>query len=145
MILPYCRVKAIDILTTPTTTYLGSASSDGKVHVYDLGTILESSQNSSPIEPAQLEPEAVYDTNGSRLTCLTLAEDAGGSAPVELGKRKRSPLSGDRRNESDESDEDEDGGKVESEEGGDEEDGVEEENEDEDEGEDEDEDEVEME
>jgi protein MAK11 len=141
LILTYCRVKAIDTLTTPTTTYLGSASSDGKVHVYDLGTILESSQNSSPIEPAQLEPAAVFDTSGSRLTCLTLAEDAGGSAPVELGKRKRSPLNGDRRNESDESDEDEDGDQVESEEGRGEEDGVEEENEEEEE----DEEEVEME
>lgn len=130
MILTYCRVRAIDILTTPTTSYLGSASSDGKVHVYDLDTILESSQNSSPIEPAQLEPAAVYDTNGSRLTCLTLAEDAGGSVPVELGKRKRASLNGDRRSESDES-EDKDGDNVESEEGSDEEDGVEEENEDE--------------
>ena len=124
----YCRVKAIDILTTPTTTYLGSASSDGKVRVYDLRTILEDSQNSSSIEPA-----AVYDTNGTRLTCLTLAEDAGGSTPVELGKRKRSPLNGARRNESDESDEDEDGEKVESEGGSDEEDGVEEEEEEEEE------------
>ena len=124
----YCRVKAIDILTTPTTTYLGSASSDGKVRVYDLHTILEGSQNPSPIEPA-----AVYDTNGTRLTCLTLAEDAGGSTPVELGKRKRSPLNGERRNESDESEEDEDGEKVESEGGSDEEDGIEEENEEEEE------------
>lgn len=132
MILTYRRIKAIDILTTPTTTYLGSASSDGKVHVYDLDTILESSQNSSPSEPAQLEPAAVYDTNGSRLTCLTLAEDAGGSVPVELGKRKRAALNGDRRNESDES-EDEDGDNVQSEEGSDEEDGVEEEDEEEDE------------
>lgn len=79
------------------------------------------------MEPARLEPAAVYDTNGTRLTCLTLAEDAGGSTPVELGKRKRSPLNGDRRNESDESDEDEDGDKVESEGGSDEQDGVEEE------------------
>ena len=128
MTLSYYRVKAIDILTTPTTTYLGSASSDGKVRVYDLRTILEDSQNSSPIEPA-----AVYDTNGTRLTCLTLAEDAGGSTPVKLGKRKRSPLNGDRRHESDESEEDEDGEKVESEGGSDEEDGIEEENEEEEE------------
>jgi hypothetical protein len=57
------------------------------------------------LNPCELEPAAVYDTNGTRLTCLTLAEDAGGSAPVGLGKRKRSPRNGDRRNESDESDE----------------------------------------
>ena len=114
---------------------MGSASSDGKIHVYDLGTILESSQELSPVEPVELEPAAVYDTKGTRLTCLTLAEDAGGGAPVELGKRKRSPCNGDRRNESDENDEDEDGDVDESEEGSDEEDGVEEEDEDEDEGE----------
>ena len=90
----------------------------------------------------QLEPAAVYDTKGTRLTCLTLAEDVGGSALVELGKRKRSPQNEDRRNESDESNEDEDGDKDESEEGSDEEDGVEEEdNEEEGEGEEE---EVEM-
>lgn len=103
-----------------------------------MGTILENSQNSSPIEPVWLEPAAVYDTNGTRLTCLALAEDAGGSAPVELGKRKRSPWNGDRRNQSDESDEDEDGDKDESEVGSDEEDGAEEGDGDEDE------DEVEM-
>ena len=131
----YGSVKAVDILTTPTTIYLGSASSDGRIRVYDLGTIIESSQISSPVEPVQLEPAAVYDTKGTRLTCLTLAEDAGGSAPVELGKRKRSPRNGDRRNESDESNEDEDGDKDESEEGSDEEGVVEEENDEEEEGE----------
>jgi len=82
-------VKAIDTLRlarpdgTP-TTILASASSDGTIHVYDLFSLPPQASE----KVAELEPLARYDTKGSRLTCLTLAD--GDDADNKLGgKRKR--------------------------------------------------------
>ena len=57
-------------------------SSDGKVRLYDLAALPLTSD-----EKTQLEPIAEYDTKGTRLTCLTMAE---GDETVPMnGKRKR--------------------------------------------------------
>ncbi|KAF8548712.1 WD40 repeat-like protein [Imleria badia] len=91
------RVKAVETLhialpktatnradARATTTIVCTISSDGKIFVYDLAALPAETE-----EKLQLHPVAEYDTKGTRLTCLTLAEgrSAGGSTVVN-GKRK---------------------------------------------------------
>jgi protein MAK11 len=98
------RVKAIDTLritlpkpstsftsTTPatTTTIACTVSSDGKIHVYDLAQLRDAS-NELPSEPQKIEPVASYDTKGTRLTCVTLAD--GDSSTAGQGKRKQEDI-----------------------------------------------------
>lgn len=104
-----------------------TVSSDGKIHIYDLASVPEG-PSSTPIE---IHPVAEYDSKGTRLTCVTLAEAdvEDGVAPIN-GKRKRS--------EDGASDEDAGGSEDEGEDADNAwEDEEEEENEDEDEGEEE--------
>ncbi|KAG2121703.1 WD40-repeat-containing domain protein [Suillus cothurnatus] len=97
------RVKAVEILPLAlprstkadallSTIILCTVSSDGKIHVYDLADVL------------QISPVAEYDTKGTRLTCVTIAD---GEAPEHAksvnGKRKR----GDEDSEIEDGDEDE--------------------------------------
>ena len=89
------RVKAIETLsialpkslksTRTSTTIVCTISSDGKIFVYDMASLPEPSSASSKIE---ITPKAEYDTKGTRLTCVTVAEGdvAAGS---DNGKRKR--------------------------------------------------------
>ncbi|KAG9099875.1 hypothetical protein FS749_000133 [Ceratobasidium sp. UAMH 11750] len=86
------RVKALDLLNVSipgreggTTTLMSTASSDGNIFVYDLGVTLISSE---PSEIPTFQSIATYDTKGSRLVCLTMAD----GEPVKpsstvLGKR----------------------------------------------------------
>ncbi|KAG8739793.1 hypothetical protein FRC10_005176 [Ceratobasidium sp. 414] len=86
------RVKALDLLDVSTagreghtTTLMSTASSDGNIFVYDLAVMLTSSGSS---EISTFQPIASYDTRGSRLVCLTMAD----GEPVKpsstvLGKR----------------------------------------------------------
>ena len=91
------RVKAVETLpialpkTTSngedvraTTTIVCTISSDGMIFVYDLAALPTETS-----EKLQLHPVAEYDTKGTRLTCLTVAEgrSAAGSMVVN-GKRK---------------------------------------------------------
>lgn len=87
------RVKAIDTLRvvradgTPTTV-LGSVSSDGTIHAYDLSKLPEQ----TTVNAVEIEPSARYDTNKTRLTCIALAGgDAEAGADV-VGKRKREEI-----------------------------------------------------
>ncbi|KDQ61940.1 hypothetical protein JAAARDRAFT_31433 [Jaapia argillacea MUCL 33604] len=90
------RVKAIATLTISlpgptlsTTTILSTISSDGKVFVYNL-TSLTASLATKTKEVVQIEPDGEYDTKGSRLTCLTLADgEAVHSGSGSGEKRKR--------------------------------------------------------
>ncbi|KAG9104231.1 hypothetical protein FRC06_004215 [Ceratobasidium sp. 370] len=86
------RVKALDLLKVSTagrdahtTTLMSTASSDGNIFVYDLAVMLISLESS---EIPTFQPIASYDTKGSRLVCLTMAD----GEPVKpsstvLGKR----------------------------------------------------------
>lgn len=90
------RVKTVETLpiALPTTskgedaqeatTIVCTISSDGKIFVYDLAALPTETE-----EKMQLHPVAEYDTKGTRLTCLTVAEgrSAAGSTVVN-GKRK---------------------------------------------------------
>lgn len=51
------------------TTVIASCSSDGKINVYDLAAATAAGGK-------DIEPLASYDTEGSRLICVTLADDA---------------------------------------------------------------------
>ena len=75
-------------------------SSDGKIRLYDLAALPISSQ-----EKTQLQPVAEYDTKGTRLTCLALADGDLLAGPSTNGKRKRE-VDADEEDEA-EADEDE--------------------------------------
>ena len=84
------RVKAVDAIhlalpegaSRKSTVVVSTISSDGFIRLYDLAALPESFE-----EKTQLQPIADYDTKGTRLTCLTLAE---GDETTSLnGKRKR--------------------------------------------------------
>jgi protein MAK11 len=72
------RVKAIDTirLSLPSssqgyTTIMSTVSSDGTINVYDLSLL----PPPAPSETApEISPVVTYDTKGSRLTCVTLAD-----------------------------------------------------------------------
>jgi protein MAK11 len=67
-----------------------TASSDGKIHLYDMSFITPSSP-SAPYQKIELVPIGEYDTKGTRLTCMTLAETEhfATDGPPLAGKRKR--------------------------------------------------------
>jgi protein MAK11 len=66
--------------TRESTTIVSTISSDGKIFVYDLAAL-----PAETTEKLQLHPVAEYDTKGTRLTCLTVAE---GRSTIVNGKRK---------------------------------------------------------
>lgn len=125
---------------TGPTVLLTTASSDGLINVYDLGSIPAAASE-------EQEPVASYDTKGSRLTCVSIAE---GGAPLRKskkaaasGKEAKEGPSGARFDVSDEEESEDDEGDEDmydvasDEEGSDEVDGVDVEFEDEEEEEDE--------
>jgi protein MAK11 len=90
------RVKAIDTIRISlpstlrgSTTIMSAVSSDGTINVYDLSLL-----PSAPTETApEISPVITYDTKGSRLTCVTLADGGMGhlepSTPEKAEKRNR--------------------------------------------------------
>ena len=79
-------------------------SSDGWIRIFDLGVLDAIDESDVGKNARTLEAIAAYDTNGSRLTCCTLAD---GEAPVSsvTGKRKLD----DKDSSDEESDEDPNG------------------------------------
>ena len=106
------RVKAVETLSIALPALLGSnrssttivctVSSDGKIFVYDMASLPDPSSSS----PSKIEitRKAEYDTKGTRLTCVTIAD---GEIPttLETGKRKRTET-GDEVAKNDEEDSD---------------------------------------
>ncbi|KAJ8586173.1 WD40 repeat-like protein [Rhizopogon salebrosus TDB-379] len=103
------RVKAVEILRValPPSTKANAAlstiivctvSSDGKIHIYDLASLPADLVAGS--EALQVSPVAEYDTKGTRLTCVTIAE---GETPEHdsrvSGKRKREDEDSDQEDE----------------------------------------------
>jgi protein MAK11 len=107
----FFSVKAVEILPLAlprstkanaplSTIILCTASSDGKIHVYDLA-LLPADQKAGS-EVLQISPVAEYDTKGTRLTCVTIADgEALEHASSVNGKRKR----GDEDSEQEDEDE----------------------------------------
>ncbi|KAG8836082.1 hypothetical protein FRC17_010015 [Serendipita sp. 399] len=106
------RVKAIESITIQNTTYATSVSSDGQVHLYDLTNVLAASAQSDPLA---VHPLAVYDTKGSRLTCVTVTDCGDVEMTSSTGlqrKRKQSEASDDEEvyaGQEDDDEEEEDG------------------------------------
>jgi len=65
------------------TTIVTTVCSDGKIRVFDLFSIPVTSD-----EVVEIEADAVYDTHGTRLTCVTLADGDIPESKVTNGKRK---------------------------------------------------------
>lgn len=88
------RVKAVETLRVAlppnskraSTTIVCTISSDGKIFVYDLAVLPESGK-----EKVEMRPKAEYDTKGTRLTCVSVAEGEVINANKDKvdGKRKR--------------------------------------------------------
>ncbi|KZT00579.1 WD40 repeat-like protein [Laetiporus sulphureus 93-53] len=86
------RVKSVDTLdislpssaSRSSTTVICTISSDGRVRLYDMAALPEIYD-----EKVQLHPVAQYDTKGSRLTCLALADGEPAKQSIATGKRKR--------------------------------------------------------
>ncbi len=105
-------MKAIDTIRIAlpstlrdSTTISSTVSSDGIVNVYDLSLLPPSSPTETTDIP-DISPVVTYDSKGSRLTCVTLADDAMGHleqpAPEKGEKRKRTLDSGTEDEEEDE-------------------------------------------
>lgn len=85
-------------------TYATTISSDGFVRIYDLDEFVEKTllKNQVDDECVILEPIARFDTNGSRLTCLTLANGEMVGSGIKAGvKRKRDEKDSDIESASD--------------------------------------------
>ncbi|TFK71425.1 WD40 repeat-like protein [Pluteus cervinus] len=91
------RIKALKTLDIalpsgskrPYTTIVCTVSSDGKIHIYDLSRLPPAQAISN--SPTQIDPVSEYDSKGTRLTCLTLAEgDPSESSKSALQKREHS-------------------------------------------------------
>lgn len=82
---------------------MATISSDGKILIFDLGSIPTGISGEETSEVQSINQIGEYDTKGSRLTCITLAEggDHDEDSSVLMGKRKR----GDDENESESEDE----------------------------------------
>jgi len=85
------RVKALQTLEIAlpsssgrtSTTIVTTVCSDGKIRVFDLFSIPVTSD-----EVVEIEADAVYDTHGTRLICVTLADGDIPESKVTNGKRK---------------------------------------------------------
>lgn len=75
-----------------------TASSDGFINVYDLASVPEVTDE--PSEATKIEPVITYDSKGTRLTCVTLAD---GNVEITTtagdGKRKRDEDESESANE----------------------------------------------
>ncbi|SJL13723.1 uncharacterized protein ARMOST_17171 [Armillaria ostoyae] len=99
------RVKAVQTLSIAlpaskrtSTTIVCTASSDGKIHVYDLAGLDKTSEKVQEIEPV-----AVYDSKGTRLTCIAVADGEAVATNAVTKKRKREEdVAGEGEDEDDE-------------------------------------------
>jgi protein MAK11 len=94
IIVRVCSVKAVETLSIPlptnysgrnSTTIVCTVSSDGHIHVYDLASLPLHPETS---QTTQITPIADYDTKGTRLTCITVADGDVPSPQPITGKRK---------------------------------------------------------
>ncbi len=84
------------------TTLLSSVSSEGTINIYDL-SLLPPPSLSEKVDTVEISPVVEYDSKGSRLTCVTLADD-----DVEHLEEQMDNKGGKRGRELEESGEDED-------------------------------------
>jgi protein MAK11 len=88
------RVKSIDLLTLKignqtTKTLLVTVSSDGLINLYDT-TVLQDHTPCSEKEILSVNPLGSYNTNGTRLTCVTFAENGPPPSQPVAGSKQSS-------------------------------------------------------
>jgi protein MAK11 len=91
------RVKAIQTIgialpssSSRTSTIIAcTVSSDGNINLYDIAAIPEQPSTDTPQATKQIEPLTTYDSKGTRLTCVTLADGDMDIDGIVNGKRKR--------------------------------------------------------
>ncbi|KAL1659460.1 WD40-repeat-containing domain protein [Schizophyllum commune] len=115
------RVKAFQTLALALpdgtqTTVVCTVSSDGKLHAYDLGELPAPASTTAPKDTEddavlEIQPSGIYDSKGTRFTCVTVADgDAEAAGAALVGKRKRPNVKGVNDEENEEgSDEGDDG------------------------------------
>lgn len=93
----YYRIKAVQTIEIAlpsssgrTSTIIAcTVSSDGNVNLYDIASIPEQPSTDAPQTIKQIEPLTTYDSKGTRLTCVTLADGDMDIEGTVNGKRKR--------------------------------------------------------
>ncbi|KAK2464005.1 hypothetical protein APHAL10511_003949 [Amanita phalloides] len=78
-------LASLDPLKRKTTVVVCTVSSDGKIRVFDLASLPLPEEGKEG--PVQIGPLAEYDTKGTRLTCIALAD--GDEVSDRVGKRQR--------------------------------------------------------
>jgi len=68
------------------TEYLTTVSSDGKILLFDLGALKDIS--SSGAKALEINPLVSYDTKGSRLTCVCMADGEAATIPPIAGLKR---------------------------------------------------------
>lgn len=101
--LPHSTVAA-----PASTIILTSASSDGKINLYDLSKLPSSTSSAaSAAAPVEVAPAASFDTDGTRLTCICAV---GMAEKVVKGNKGKKAEGAEEEEESDESGSEEESG-----------------------------------
>ena len=101
------RIKAVQTIGVAlpsssgrTSTIIAcTVSSDGNVNLYDIAAIPQQPSTDAPQTIKQIEPLTTYDSKGTRLTCVTLADGDMDINGIVNGKRKRENDEDGNRNE----------------------------------------------
>lgn len=92
----YSSIKAVQILDIAlppsssgrlSTTIICTASSDGKIHLYD--AVALPSDMTEEEKPVEISPLVTYDSKGTRLTCLTLGDGGADVPEVSAGGKRK--------------------------------------------------------
>ncbi|KIJ55478.1 hypothetical protein M422DRAFT_24052 [Sphaerobolus stellatus SS14] len=91
------RVRAVELLIvalppfeeSKTTTYATTISSDGFIRVYDMQDVKAALSSPESERPVAIESVTFYDTKGTRLTCLAMADGEPVAETKTAAKRKR--------------------------------------------------------
>ena len=109
----FYRIKAVQTIgialpssSSRTSTIIAcTVSSDGNINLYDIAAIPEQPSTDIPQTIKQIEPLTTYDSKGTRLTCVTLADGDMDVDGTVNGKRKRENGEDGSRNENGDEDE----------------------------------------
>ena len=91
------RIKAVQTMEIAlpsssgrTSTIIAcTVSSDGNVNIYDIAAIPNQPSPDTPQKTEQIQPLTTYDSKGTRLTCVSLADGDMDIDSTVNGKRKR--------------------------------------------------------
>ncbi|KAG5350265.1 p21-activated protein kinase-interacting protein 1-like [Termitomyces sp. T112] len=97
--LPCPPSPSADTSQRKATTIACTVSSDGFINVYDLAMVPASDEGQEKVDIA---PVAAYDTKGTRLTCLTIADGDMVSGEAKAGEKRKEREGEEEEDESEE-------------------------------------------